>query len=178
MPLIAVMEGMEENTVLALGKLFEQISEKHKHIRGWVYGDLDDILAATRSEQGYPLLFLEVPDLTLDDNGADNVQGPRLVSFGVIVRVNNLDESGTEIGERPKVEAYAQAEQIVLEIYRVVRKWQENREFTIEGKPQFGPIKRYTSGNDVGYMGEMTIQKEISLCIDENQWEGDLEWLG
>ena len=162
---------MEENTLLALGALFREISQKHRQIAGFTYGSLTDVLAALRSDTTFPLLWMQVPDLSLEDNGSNYVGGKRMISFGVLVRLNNLDEGDNTPLERKKLEAYAQAESICLEIYRVLRKWQKTREYTLVGSPQFAAVEGITTGKDVGFMGEMVIEKMVEFCPDNTQWK-------
>lgn len=189
---------MKENTLSGIGATFLELKEQYRDIKTFVFGRLDEVQAAVRNES-FPILFLEVPTLRVEDNGSGYTNGRRLAAFGVIVRRKGLDEglvnkayfsatslagglvadaltqdptsSQAKYGERDTIEAYEKAEEICLDLLLLLlQKAKDSRGgWKITGPFDLEPVQALSSGDDVGFRVEFTVEKAIPRCVDQSK---------
>lgn len=154
----------EIQTIQNVSDAFKQLSEEHKKVKAFLFGNYADLIAQSRSTLKYPCLMLEEPNIQFLDNGADFRR--RVYECAMIVLVSmgkdlhkklEFQEICAEIIE--DMVARLEYESIAFQTFYY--RMNTNTAELIEPLGADGVI---------GYRLEMSIERVSEVYFDENAW--------
>lgn len=137
---------------------FRDMASSHIGINDFVVGNSERILNRQRNVIEYPILWLEVPDVSIHENGGYNA----LYSSRVLVLKNSPADDW---------EAEDASLNICLKImFEVLTKMGEDAEngdfeFSIE-KTRIYPKSKFSPDDDHGWLAEIQLIGEINQCVN------------
>ena len=140
----------------------QQLVDEHVALRSFQSGAAADILAASRGELRYPVLWLEIPDLRPEDNGAGLVQAVRDV--GLVV----LDQ----IGEKTQDEVFDSTEQLAIDVLSRLLHDRRLRQFGFDlNKARVEAVSTLFVDNERGWRLGFPLTAALDLCYDASRWQ-------
>jgi hypothetical protein len=157
---------VETNDFAAFVAYFRQLASQHKRLAGsFVHGPSRRIVEGGRSKLSYPLLWLETPALVLEEKDGTDPNGRRECALLILINIpaNQADAAQDQ--------AWAEAEQIMLQIVSRIRRDRKNRLFSsFRLTSAIEPVNTLTVNNEYGWRVEFEVSKPAGLCYDPTQW--------
>lgn len=155
-----------DNTLPAFIDYFRQLAAAHAQLKGsFMHGAAGRIIAGSRSENTYPLLWLETPTLALSDKDGTAPFGKRSSAVVVLQSVSRDDYAEQDAG-------WASTEAIALDILSRLRK--EYRERKIDLASLDGTLLEAVAtlsvANEIGWRFEFTLGDYVPLTYDATRW--------
>lgn len=142
---------------------FRTLAAEHVGLRHFAHGPAQRILSNTRSGFQYPCLWLETPSLKLTEKDGTDPDGLRQCAFVVLTQCKG--------GYDEQDKAWADTEQIALDIIARMRKDRKLRLFSFDGNVHLEAISTLTVDNDFGWRVEFETSKTTGLCYVQAVWE-------
>jgi len=147
---------------------FRKIQEEHTELVYFVHGTAADVMGLSRSELEYPCLWLETPELKIQENQAMEVTGSRSAAFMILW--NAPEKSAEEVDL-----IWSKTEELALDVLSRMRKDRRERKinFNLNGVT-VDPISTLFIDNDYGWRVEFTLARHLDLCFRPEKWFGKL----
>jgi hypothetical protein len=144
---------------------FRDLVAKHVELEGFAHGPVSRIIAGSRSENDYPLLWLETPNLGLSDKDGTAPFGQRSTAFVVLMKAPRDDYDAQDM-------VWAQTEAIALDVLSYLRKAHKEREIVLSSLDgtQLEAVATLTVANEIGWRYEFSMGDYVSLKYDESRW--------
>ena len=146
-------------------KFFRDLAAEHVELKGFAHGPVSRIIAGSRSENDYPLLWLETPTLGLLDKDGTAPFGQRSSAFVVLMSAPRDDYEAQD-------KVWAQTEAIALDVLSRLRKADKEREIvlsSIDGT-QLEAVATLTVANEIGWRYEFSLGDYVPLKYDATRW--------
>jgi hypothetical protein len=147
-------------------QFFRDLAAEHVALKGFAHGPVSRIIAGSRSENEYPLLWLETPTLGLLDKDGTAPFGQRSSAFVVLLSVARDDYAAQDAG-------WAQAEAIALDVLSRLRKAHKAGEIVLSSldNTQLEAVATLTLANEIGWRYEFSLGDYVSLSYDKARWK-------
>jgi hypothetical protein len=145
---------------------FRDLADKHVELKGFAHGPVSRIIAGSRSENDYPLLWLETPTLGLLDKDGTAPFGQRSTAFVVLMSVDRDDYDAQDM-------VWAQTEAIALDVLSYLRKAHKEREIVLSSLDgtQLEAVATLTVANEIGWRYEFSLGDYVNLKYDKARWK-------
>jgi hypothetical protein len=146
-------------------QFFRQLAEEHVDLKGFAHGPVSRIISGSRSENDYPMLWLETPTLGLLDKDGTAPFGQRSTAFVVLQSVPRDNYDAQDAG-------WAQTEAIALDVLSRLRKAHKEREIVLSSLDgtQLEAVATLTVANEIGWRYEFSMGDYVSLTYDKARW--------
>lgn len=145
---------------------FRRLAQQHQVLRGsFVHGAAGRIIAGSRSELSYPLLWLETPTLTLSDKDGTAPYGQRHSAFVVLASAPPGDYEAQDA-------AWAQTEAIALDVlsYLWADKKRRKIKFDLSERP-LEAVATLTVAGEIGWRYEFSLGDYVPLKFEATRWQ-------
>lgn len=145
---------------------FRDLAEQHVELKTFAHGPVSRIIAGSRSESDYPLLWLETPTLGLLDKDGTAPFGQRSTAFVVLLSVPRDDHAAQDAG-------WARAEAIALDVLSRLRKAHKAGEIVLSSldNTQLEAVATLSVANEIGWRYEFSLGDYVSLSYDKARWK-------
>jgi hypothetical protein len=145
---------------------FRDLTDKHVELKGFAHGPVTRIIAGSRSENDYPLLWLETPTLGLSDKDGTMPFGQRSTAFVVLMKASRDDYDEQD-------SAWGQTEAIALDVLSYLRKAHKEREIVLSGLDgtQLEAVATLTVANEIGWRYEFSLGDYVALSYNKARWK-------
>jgi hypothetical protein len=145
---------------------FRDLAEKHVELKGFAHGPVSRIIAGSRSDNDYPLLWLETPTLGLLDKDGTAPFGQRSTAFVVLLSAPRDDYAAQDA-------AWARAEEIALDVLSYLRKAHKAHEIALSSldNTQLEPVATLSVANEIGWRYEFSLGDYVSLSYGKARWK-------
>ena len=140
---------------------FRDLASKHVELKGFQHGPVSRIVGGARSENEYPMLWLETPTLGLLDKDGTAPFGQRTSAVVILQSVSRDDFAAQDAG-------WAQTELIALDVLSRLRKADKAREITFgqfDGL-QIEAVATLSLANEIGWRFEFNLGDYVCLTYD------------
>lgn len=161
---------MENNTLTGFIAYFRQLAVANKQLTSFVCGTQARIISGNRSGLTYPLLWLEMPSLSLTEKDGTDPSGKRSCALVVLT---NLPGKGTKA--EVEDELWQLTEAIALQVIARMRRDRKKRLFSFDGNVELEAVSTLTVANEIGWRFEFEMVKTAGLCYDASQWEEEVK---
>jgi len=144
---------------------FRQLVAAHVELKGFAHGPVSRIIGGARSENEYPMLWLETPTLGLLDKDGTAPYGQRSSAVVILQSVSRDDFAEQDAG-------WAQTETIALDVLSRLRKAHKAREIafgSFDGL-QLEPVATLSLANEIGWRFEFSLGDYVCLPYDATRW--------
>ena len=144
---------------------FRDLAAAHVALKGFAHGPVSRIIAGSRSENDYPLLWLETPTLGLLDKDGTAPFGQRSAAFVVLQSVPRDDYDAQDAG-------WAQTEALALDVLSRLRKAHKEREIVLSSLDgtQLEAVATLSVANEIGWRYEFSLGDYVPLTYDKTRW--------
>ncbi|MGI4870648.1 MAG: hypothetical protein ACRYFX_05650 [Janthinobacterium lividum] len=145
---------------------FRQVADEHVDLQGsFVHGAAGRIIAGTRSQNTYPLLWLETPTLSLLDKDGTSPYGQRHAAFVVLHSASPTDYADQDA-------KWASTEALALDVLSRLRRDKKARliGFELDGR-QLEAVATLTVDNEIGWRCEFDLGDYVPLPFDASRWQ-------
>jgi hypothetical protein len=145
---------------------FRQLAAEHVELKGFAHGPVSRIIAGSRSDNDYPLLWLETPTLGLLDKDGTAPFGQRSSAFVVLMSAPHDDYEAQDA-------VWAQTEALALDVLSRLRKAHKEREIVLSSLDgtQLEAVATLTVANEIGWRYEFSLGDYVSLSYDKARWK-------
>jgi hypothetical protein len=147
-------------------QFFRDLAEAHVDLKGFAHGPVSRIIAGSRSENDYPLLWLETPTLGLLDKDGTAPFGQRSSAFVVLQQAPRDDYEAQDA-------AWAETEALALDVLSRLRKAHKEREIVLSSLDgtQLEAVATLTVAGEIGWRYEFSLGDYVSLKYDKARWK-------
>lgn len=144
---------------------FRQLAAAHVELKGFQHGPVSRIIGGARSENEYPLLWLETPTLGLLDKDGTAPFGQRSSAVVILQSVPKDDFAAQDAG-------WAQTEIIALDVLSRLRKADKAREISFGSFDglQLEAVATLSLANEIGWRFEFSLGDYVCLKYDATRW--------
>ena len=145
---------------------FAEIAHKNQGIQDFIFGSAERIIERSRSQNDYPLLGLELPDMQVVQN-----QATFLMDFQGAFWVLAQAEQGNAEAEN---QAWLNCYEIVLQVFSYLLKHSYppvNRSpFSLFNNSKIEPVDAFTADNLYGFRIAFRLEASLNLKFDNTKW--------
>jgi hypothetical protein len=155
-----------DNTLPAFIDYFRQLATAHAQLKGsFIHGAAGRIIAGSRSENTYPLLWLETPTLALSDKDGTAPFGKRTSAVVILQSVAKDDYAEQDAG-------WASTEAIALDILSHLRRETQARRLSLDSLDGtlLEAVATLSVANEIGWRFEFTLGDYVPLTYDATRW--------
>ena len=154
-----------ENTLPDFITYFRALATEHVALKDFVLGPTSRIIAGSRDGLKYPLLWLELPSLSLEDKDSTAPVGKRHAALVV------LDSVGSSYAAQDA--KWASTEALALDVLSRMRRDYKQRQFLgFElDKILLEAVSTLTVAGEIGWRFEFTISDFVPLKYDATRWQ-------
>ncbi len=147
-------------------QVFRDLAADHVALKGFAHGPVTRIIAGSRSENDYPLLWLETPTLGLLDKDGTAPFGQRSSAFVVLQTAPSDDYQAQDA-------AWAQTEAIALDVLSRLRKAHKEHELVLSSLDgtQLEAVATLSVATEIGWRYEFSLGDYVSLKYDKDRWK-------
>lgn len=144
---------------------FRQLAAKHVELKGFAHGPASRIIGGSRSENEYPMLWLETPTLGLLDKDGTAPYGQRSAAVVILQSVPRDDYPAQDAG-------WAQTELIALDVLSRLRKAHKAGDiyFSSFDGLQLEAVATLSLANEIGWRFEFSLGDYVCLKYDNTRW--------
>jgi hypothetical protein len=145
---------------------FRDLAEEHVELKGFAHGPVSRIIAGSRSENDYPMLWLETPTMGLLDKDGTMPFGLRSSAFVVLQSVPHDDYEKQDKG-------WADTERIALDVLSRLRKAHKEGEIVLSSLDgtQLEAVATLTVANEIGWRYEFSLGSYVALSYNQARWK-------
>ena len=153
------------NTLDSFIAYFRQLAGQHVELKDFVHGAAGRIIAGSRSDLSYPLLWLETPTLTLSDKDGTSPYGQRHSAFVVLQSASTSDYEAQDA-------AWAQTEALALDVLSYLRRDRNARRFgfSLDGG-SLEAVATLSQAGEIGWRFEFSLGDFVPLKYDASRWQ-------
>jgi hypothetical protein len=155
-----------DNTLASFLAYFRQLATEHVALQDFVHGPSGRIIAGSRKELTYPLLWLETPSLSLADKDGTAPLGQRHTALIVLDTASPTDYADQDA-------KWASTEAIALEVLSRMRKDYRERQFvafTLDGTV-LEAVATLTVAGEIGWRFEFSLADyPAPIIYDATRW--------
>lgn len=153
------------NTLPDFIQYFRDLTAQHKGLKGFAHGPVSRIIGGARSENEYPLLWLETPTLALLDKDGTAPYGQRSAAVVVLQSVPHNDFEAQDAG-------WAETEQLALDVLSRLRKADKARAISFGSFDglQLEAVATLSQANEIGWRFEFSLGDFVPLTYDPTRW--------
>ena len=153
-----------DHTLSGFIAYFRQLAAQHVAIKTFVHGAVARIIAGSRTELEYPVLWLETPTLSLTDKDGTAPYGQRSAALVVL----HSTDSGDYADQDAK---WASTEAIALDVLSYLRRDKKARQVAIDlNGIQLEAVATLTVANEIGWRFEFSLGDFVPLPFDPTRW--------
>jgi hypothetical protein len=145
---------------------FRDLTAAHVELKGFQHGPVSRIIGGARSDNEYPMLWLETPTLGLLDKDGTAPYGQRSSAVVILQSVSRDDLAEQDAG-------WAQTETIALDVLSRLRKAHKAREIdfgSFDGL-QLEAVATLSQANEIGWRFEFSLGDYVCLPYDPTRWK-------
>lgn len=153
------------NTLPDFIQYFRDLAAAHVALKGFAHGPVSRIIGGARSENEYPLLWLETPTLALLDKDGTAPFGQRSAAVVILQSVSRDDFEAQDAG-------WAETEALALDVLSRLRKAHKAREISFgqfDGL-QLEAVATLSLANEIGWRFEFSLGDYVPLTYDPTRW--------
>ncbi|MGI4762504.1 MAG: hypothetical protein ACRYF0_17465 [Janthinobacterium lividum] len=153
-----------ENTLPDFIAYFRQLASEHVELKDFVLGPTQRIIAGSRQELTYPLLWLELPSLSLADKDGTAPLGQRHAALIV------LDSASADYADQDA--KWASTEAIALDVLSRMRKHYKERKFVsfvLDGTV-LEAVSTLTVAGELGWRFEFSLGDYVPVTYNATRW--------
>jgi hypothetical protein len=145
---------------------FRDLAKDHVALKGFAHGPVSRIIAGSRSDNDYPMLWLETPTLGLLDKDGTAPFGQRSSAFVVLQKAPRDDYEAQDA-------VWAETEALALDVLSRLRKAHKEREIVLSSLDgtQLEAVATLTVANEIGWRYEFSLGDYVSLSYDKARWK-------
>ena len=146
---------------------FRDLTAQHVALKGFAHGPVSRIIGGARSENDYPLLWLETPTLGLLDKDGTAPFGQRSSAVVILQSVARDDFAAQDA-------AWAHTEALALDVLSELRRADKAREIafgSFDGL-QLEAVATLSLANEIGWRFEFNLGDYVCLKYDATRWKG------
>lgn len=146
-------------------QFFRDLATAHVALKGFAHGPVSRIIAGSRTDNDYPLLWLETPTLGLLDKDGTAPFGQRSSAFVVLMSAPSGDYEAQDA-------IWAETEALALDVLSRLRKAHKAREIVLSSLDgtQLEAVATLTVANEIGWRYEFSMGDYVSLSYDKTRW--------
>ena len=146
---------------------FRDLTAQHVELKGFAHGPVSRIIGGARTENEYPMLWLETPTLGLLDKDGTAPFGQRSSAVVILQSVPRDDFQAQDAG-------WAQTEAIALDVLSELRRaWKAREiEFASFDGLQLEAVATLSQANEIGWRFEFSLGDFVCLTYDATRWKG------
>ena len=153
------------NTLPDFITYFRQLATEHVALKDFVLGPTQRIIAGSRNELSYPLLWLELPSMTLLDKDSTTPVGQRHAALVVLDSASVSDYADQDA-------KWASTEAIALDVLSRLRRDYKAREFVsfeLDGTV-LEAVATLTQAGEIGWRFEFKLGDFVPLKHEPTRW--------
>lgn len=145
---------------------FRDLAGAHVALKGFAHGPVSRIIGGARSENEYPMLWLETPTLGLLDKDGTAPFGQRSAAVVILQSVPRDDYPAQDAG-------WAETEALALDVLSRLRKAHKAREISFGSFDglQLEPVATLSVANEIGWRFEFSLGDYVPLTYDATRWK-------
>lgn len=154
-----------ENTLPDFITYFRALATEHVALKDFVLGPTQRIIAGSRDGLKYPLLWLELPALSLQDKDSTTPVGKRHAALVV------LDSAGSSYADQDA--KWASTEALALDVLSRMRRDYKQRQFLgfeLDGI-LLEAVSTLTVAGEIGWRFEFSLSDFVPLKYDATRWQ-------
>jgi hypothetical protein len=155
-----------QNTLPNFIAYFRRLAGEHVALQAFVVGPTQRIIAGSRAELAYPLLWLELPSLALLDKDSTQPMGQRHAALVVLDSASVTDYADQDA-------KWASTEALALDVLSRMGKDYKAREFlsfSLDGV-LLEAVATLTQAGEIGWRFEFSLGDYVPVKYDATRWK-------